>query len=310
VGDKLKVLSLCDGISGGKMAFDRLGIEVEYHAVEIDRYARLISAQNFPDILRWENDVTKITKEQIEKHGPFDWVIFGFPCVAYSVAGSQGGIDQDDLLLHCMKILNWAKELNPNVKFLAENVKMKEDLLKVVNNIIGVEPVLICSSLLSAQRRQRNYWTNFPVVSPDELNIIVSDILEEVHDFPEKIDFKAGDIEFFEQHPIFSPFNYSSSGRGGGVVEGRFSYAEKACTLTATGYSQRAITAVTNGINEKYRNLTVREWARLQTIDNDFDFSVVDEEKAKKAIGNGWTVDVVAHIIKCAFDFEEEKDLL
>ena len=126
----MKVLSLCDGMSCGLLAFKQLGITPEYWAVEIDKFARSLSDSNLKDIIRPCHDVNEIGAKQMLLDWPeFDWVIFGSPCQSVSVAGKGEGLDgTSGLLLKCMEILALAKYRNPNVKFLIENVKMKKRL--------------------------------------------------------------------------------------------------------------------------------------------------------------------------------------
>jgi len=177
--EKLKILSLCDGLGGLKLAFNELGIETEYHAVEIDKHARKLADDNFSDIIRWSDDVTEITEVDIELYGPFDWIAFGSPCQSVSVAGDGSGLDgKSGLLLDCMKVLKWCQNQNPEIKFLIENVKMKKEFLQQFDDLIQSERILINSDLVSAQKRERYYWTNFKVSQPKDRKIFLKDILE------------------------------------------------------------------------------------------------------------------------------------
>jgi len=177
---KQRILSLCDGLSGGYLAFKELGVPVEYHAVEIDSHARKLSDHNLPDIIRWQNDVTKVTKEDIEFYGPFDWVIFGSPCTTVSVAGNGTGLlGASGILFNCTQILDWVREFNPNVKFLVENVKMKKEFLHQFDMVLGSdERILINASLVSPQKRERWYWANFKVAQPGDTGEFLYSILE------------------------------------------------------------------------------------------------------------------------------------
>ena len=299
---KIKVLSLCDGMSCGYLALKKLGIDFEYHAVEIDKYARQTSDHNFKDIIRIENDVTKITKDMV---GHYDLVMFGSPCQSVSFSGKGEGLSgSSGLLIDCLKILSWAKEINPNVKYLIENVKMKKSFLEEFNKLIGHKGTLINSSLVSAQNRERYYWTNLKdkIQQPKDLGIILATMLENGvvdRDKSYCIDasyFKGGNLKtYFEKARRQLVFNYSSSGRGNGVVVGKFSDALKSLTLPASGYSNRGFTGVFEDFT--FRKLTVRECARLQTIPEWYDFPV-SKTQAYKQIGNGWTVDVIVHILK------------
>jgi site-specific DNA-cytosine methylase len=370
----MKVLSLFDGVSAGYMALSKMGVDFEYHAVEIDKYPKIVSQHNFPDIIRWEDDVTKITKEQLQEHGPFDLLLFGFPCQSFSVAGTQLGLNKDNLLLYALRIRDWCLELNPNILFMAENVKMKGELLKQCNDLIGVPPVLINSSLLSAQRRERNYWANFPITQPGDKGKVLRDVLETqvpddmwvypkgsfklsesrvvwgksqqdrahsiggksvalmgdgrankniIYDFVDREKAYCIDTSYFKGTTLKEyltksrrqvVFAFSSSIREGGKKEYRSRVEDTANTLT-TGDGccggLKSITGVSmlKGDDLVFRKLTVKECARLQTMPESVDFSVVSKTQAYKAIGNSWTVDVIAHILTCGIKFKEESDL-
>ena len=109
----------------------------------------------------------------------------GFPCQAWSVAGKQLG-DKDErgmLFWTTLEIIAHVLKHNPSAKFLMENVKMKKDFEQYITHhteqALGrVEKTLINSALVSAQNRQRYYWTNFEVTQPDDKGILLKDILE------------------------------------------------------------------------------------------------------------------------------------
>lgn len=175
----LNVLSLFDGISCGKVALERAGIEVDkYYASEIDKYAIKVSQKNYPDIIQL-GDVTKWRDWDID-WASIDLIIGGSPCQGFSNAGK--GLNFDDprsaLFFVFVDILNYARQINPNIKFLLENVKMKKEWANVITEYLGVEPVEINSALVSAQNRQRNYWTNISKISqPEDRYIVLKDIL-------------------------------------------------------------------------------------------------------------------------------------
>jgi len=175
----MKVLSLFDGISGGQLALVRAGIEVDtYYASEIDKYAISVTQFNFPETIQL-GDITKWQEWDIP-FGEIDLVIGGSPCTQLSRAGNGRGLEGSDsrLFYDFVDILEHVKELNPNVYFLLENVKMKQEWQDEMTKIMGVEPILIDSALLSAQRRERLYWTNIPnVTQPEDRGIELADVL-------------------------------------------------------------------------------------------------------------------------------------
>ena len=171
----MNVLSLFDGMSCGMIALDRLGIKVDnYYASEIDKYAIQVSQANYPEIIQ----VGDITKLDLSTLPQIDLVMGGSPCQGFSFAGKQLAFDDPRSALF-FEFVKCVEELNPKY-FLLENVKMKKEYLDIISEYMGVEPIFINSSLVSAQSRQRYYWTNIPnVEQPEERGIVLRDILED-----------------------------------------------------------------------------------------------------------------------------------
>lgn len=181
----MNILSLFNGISALHLACDRAGIQVDtcYYA-EIDKYTNKVTEKHYPDDTAL-GDVTKWREWDI------DWseiglVGAGFPCQAWSVAGKQLG-DKDErgmLFWTTLEIIAHVLKHNPSAKFLMENVKMKKDFEQYITHhteqALGkVEKTLINSALVSAQNRQRYYWTNFEVTQPDDKGVLLKDIIED-----------------------------------------------------------------------------------------------------------------------------------
>tara|TARA_B110000211_G_scaffold221935_1_gene270098 strand:+ start:895 stop:2091 length:1197 start_codon:yes stop_codon:yes gene_type:complete len=170
----MNVLSLFDGMSCGRIALDRLGIPVtNYYAAEIDKYAIQVSEANFPDIIRL-GDVCDVKATDLPK---IDLILAGSPCQGFSFAGKQLAFDDPRSALF-FEFVRLLKECNPKY-FLLENVRMKKEFLDVITEQVGVEPIMINSSLVSAQNRVRFYWTNIPgIEQPEQRGIVLKDILE------------------------------------------------------------------------------------------------------------------------------------
>ena len=370
------MLSLFDGMSCIQIALGRSGICYnKCFASEVDKYAIKVTQDNFPNTIQL-GDVLNWRKWGI------DWssigiVSGGFPCQAWSVAGKQLG-DKDErgkLFWTMLDIMKHVKFSNPNVKFLIENVRMKKEFEDYITfhtkNALGcINKYLINSSLVSAQSRNRFYWTNIDMNEmPRDKGILLKDILENEVDnkyfLSEKIvtgflnkksvfgdrfnpltdKQKSGTLtaRYYKQAPsdpfIFSkpkrvgslnnggqgdriydinfksvtlsaagggrgaktglyliPFSYTSSGRGNVVVEGRIKkLIDKSLTLTASSFNNRSFTGGSNDIG--IRRLTPLECKRLQTVPDDYIMDISDTQ-AYKCLGNGWTVDVIAHILK------------
>ena len=206
----MNVLSYFDGISCGQVALARAGIKVDnYYASEIDKYAMQIAQKNYPNTIQL-GDVTKWKDFKID-FSKIDLILAGFPCQSWSLAGKGLG-DKDErgkLFWVMIDAIKHIKSLNPNVKFLIENVKMKKEFEEYITSHIEeslgyIDKILIDSSLVSAQRRLRYYWTNIPnITQPEDKNILLKDI---VHEKFNEIDF---DIHPFNVNPCGHGMNGS-----------------------------------------------------------------------------------------------------
>ena len=180
----MNVLSLFDGMSCGMLALDRLGIKVDkYYASEIDKYAMQVSAANYPEIIQ-VGDVCDLKSEDFKD---IDLILAGSPCQGFSFAGKQLAFDDPRSALF-FEFIRLLKEIKPKY-FLLENVKMKKEYLQIISEQVsacyleipfGIEPIFINSSLVSAQSRQRYYWTNIPnVEQPKDRGVVLKDVLED-----------------------------------------------------------------------------------------------------------------------------------
>lgn len=204
----MNVLSLFDGISCGRVALERAGIEVDkYFASEIDKHAIRVSEDNYPDIVHI-GDVTKVsyrggvlfTENGEFNIGDVDLVLAGSPCQGFSLAGNMLAFNdpRSSLYFEFERILSEVREYNPRVKFLLENVKMKQEHKDVITNRLGVEPVAINSNLLSAQNRPRLYWTNINFNKQiKDRGILLEDILQPEVD--NKYFIKAGRLSWLQR---------------------------------------------------------------------------------------------------------------
>ena len=186
----LKVLSLFDGMSCGQIALNRLGIKVDkYYASEIDKYAIRVTQKNFPDTIQ----VGDVCELKAEDYQDIDLIMAGSPCQGFSFAGKQLAFEDPRSALF-FEFVRLLKAIKPKY-FLLENVRMKKEYLAVIteqvsacypdyqgNDLFGgrIEPIFINSALVSAQSRQRYYWTNIPgVEQPKDKGIVLRDILED-----------------------------------------------------------------------------------------------------------------------------------
>ena len=308
----MKVLSLFDGISCGRVALERAGIEVtEYYASEVDKYAIQTSEKNYPDIIRLGDVKTcEIPKD-------IDILFAGFPCQSFSIAGNRKGFDDDrgNLFFDMMRIF---KEVKPKY-FLFENVaSMKKSDKKILDEIIGVEGVVVNSALVSAQQRKRIYWTNIPFEQPEDKGIILKDIIED----NVSEDYFIGNLFNKRVFTDKSGTIGTSAGRTAkqGIGVYRIEEATKRgyvdippeCGVDLTQPNSKTrrgrkmefksnclmanATQYCWNVGEFIRKLTPIEYERLQTLPDNYTEGCSNTQRYKQC-GNGWTVDVIAHIL-------------
>lgn len=179
----MNVLSLFDGMSCGRVALERANINVtKYYASEIDKYAIQVSQKNYPDIIRL-GDINNWESWDIDWPS-IDLILAGSPCQGFSFAGKQLAFDdkRSALFFRFAEILAHVQSLNHSVKFLLENVRMKKDYEHVITSIVGVDPVMINSALVSAQNRKRLYWCNWDIEQPADKKILLKDVIHETID--------------------------------------------------------------------------------------------------------------------------------
>ena len=303
----MKVLSLFDGMSCGQIALQRLGIDVEkYVASEIDKYAISVAKKNFPNMIH----VGDVRDVKVAEH--FDLIMFGSPCQGFSFAGNNLNFDdpRSKLFFEAVRILEEAKTINPNVKFLMENVRMKKESEQVITDLLGVEPIAINSSIFSAQSRYRLYWTNLEVGEiPQDKGIVLKDILEDDYitdrDKSHCIDanyFKGGNLKsYFEKHRrqlVFSKDGLCHIGdadlKGHDAIKRVYHSEGKSPTVTTMGGGHREPKVFEEP--KAWRKLTPLECERLQTVPDNYTNHVSNTQRYKM-IGNGWTIDVIAFLL-------------
>lgn len=176
-------LSLFNGAGGAMMALDTLGVKVDkMYVSEIDKHANQASMLLFPEQIQL-GDITKWTEWEYKLGvdlATVDIIFAGFPCQAWSMAGKQGGdSDPRGALVHdLLGLYDYIKLQNPDVQFMFENVAMKKQFMDFINELFGVAPVMINAALVTAQNRKRNYWASWEISQPDDLGIVLADILE------------------------------------------------------------------------------------------------------------------------------------
>ena len=312
----MNILSLFDGISCGQIALERNGIDFNYFASEIDPYAIKVTQSNYPTT----NQLGDITLLKGNNLPNIDLLIGGSPCQGFSFAGKQLNFEdhRSKLFFEYVRIL---KETNPKY-FLLENVIMKKEFKDIISSYLGVQPIEINSSLVSAQYRRRLYWTNIPgIEQPIDKHIYIKDILE--HNIGgTKITFDENGIysgvaknkkgiklesDYPPPYSIYEArtelarkarqesmrlYKIDTNPRGPNYKEYRINKKDKCnCILTSRTELDCIIDWQYN-----YRQLTITEAERLQTVPDGYTNYASDNQRWKM-LGNGWTVDVIAHIL-------------
>lgn len=307
--DGVRILSLFDGMACGMLAFIGAGIDVNsYDAYEIDKFAIKTATHNFP-MIREHGDV--FTADFTVYEG-VDFLIGGSPCTYWSIAQTKNretvasGMGWD---LFCQYV-RALREAKPKYFIYENNKSMSKDIRRSIDEAFGFEAVCINSALVSAQNRKRLYWvgkrnpdgtySKVDIEQPEDRGIMLRDILE--YGVTEKakaycLKHQAGNArDYFKKHhtqvsfvPVcLMPVNDKN------VYEVR----EGKITINRKQYPIK--------LHDGFyiiRKLTVTECMRLQTVPEWYEFPV-SPTQAYKMIGNGWTVDVITHLIKSCVEDE------
>lgn len=275
------IISTFDGMSCGQIALNRLGIKYDnYFSSEIDKYPIKVTQENYPNTIQL-GDVQKISKYDLPQP---DLLMGGSPCQGFSFAGK--GLNFNDprskLFFEFVRLLN---ETHPKY-FLLENVVMKQEYQDIISEHLGVKPILINSSLVSAQNRKRLYWTNIPnITQPIDKKIGWGSIRE--YDVADNFYYSEKGLDWIRRH-----------GERKNKKLAIWSNDDKCQMIEASHYknysSQRFF-----GIEDVrgLRYITPLECERAQTVPDNYTASVSNTQRYKM-LGNGWTVDVIVHIFK------------
>jgi DNA (cytosine-5)-methyltransferase 3A len=298
----MNVLSLFDGMSCGQLALKKSGIEYDnYYASEIDSHAIKITRKNFPNT-HHIGSVMDINTSELPQ---IDLLIGGSPCQSFTFAGKRVGMttkDKVDILsldqylslkeqgfeFEGESYLFWEyirvlKEVKPKY-FLLENVRMEKKWKELISKVIETEPVFINSNILSAQNRQRLYWTNIPIEElPLENNLFLKDIVLNDEQVEKKFHLS------YKHHQAFlKSYNWKHC-----------ELNQKSKPLLASYYKQppHCPYIPCSESDSGFRRLLPIECERLQCVPDGYTEGVSDTQRYKM-IGNGWTVNVIAHIFK------------
>lgn len=312
----MNVLSLFDGMSCGRIALKNLGARVDnYFASEVDGKAVANTLFNFPDTVML-GDVRNVRAADLPK---IDLLIGGSPCQGFSSVGKRENLQdpRSALFMEYLRILREVKAVNPDCRFLLENVLMDKRSRAFISDAVGVEPVVINSALVSAQSRTRLYWTDIrtkktglfltesDIPLPKDRRVMLKDVLEDDPPTVRPVNLKH--VRMIEERIAAGDYVLKHRRWGGGstdifpcVADRTFREVKihpfKTPTLFVREHGFFFLCTLGADGERNYRKLTLGEYKRLQTIPDWYSFNC-PESDAVHMIGNGWTVDVVAHIL-------------
>ena len=286
----MNVLSLFDGMSCGQIALNKLGIKVDnYFASEIDTYAIKVTQKNYPNTKQIGN-VVDVKGAELPK---IDLMYGGSPCQGFSFSG-KGLNFEDERSKLFFEFVRLLKETKPKY-FLLENVKMKKESQDIISSYLGCEPIMINSSLFSGQNRPRYYWTNIAnIEQPIDRGISLVDVMENDGTYLGVEPFKKCvrdnvmrqlDLIRNSKKPI-QALECTS-----GWQDNKVGIYKSPCLRAGNGF------VLGMNRNSYIRRLKVNEFEELQNVPFNYTQGVSDTQR-KKMLGNGWTVDVIAHIFK------------
>jgi hypothetical protein len=292
----INVLSLFDGMSCGQIALQKAGIKVnQYFASEIKTHAIKVTQHNFPNTIQL-GSVLDVKASDLPK---IDLLIGGSPCQDFSSANKEKlGLNglKSGLFFEYLRLLN---ELKPKY-FLLENVAMDDYSYSAISDFVGTYPVDINSERVSGQLRQRSYWTNIGAESFDLFGIRKCEIPQPKNrniSFQSQLDNGYTDrtkarclLESESRNPGST---YSSLRRY--MIQGFINVIFKDKKTFEKYNKMNEKEMCDNFINGDIRKLNQNEMERLQTVPEGYT-SILKRNEAACLLGDGWTVDVIAHI--------------
>lgn len=276
------------------VALERVGITVDkYVAYEIEENAIKVSKHNYPQIEQ-KGDVFNATYTE----GEFDLLIGGSPCTYWSIAKAGRGREVISSGLGWelfMQYVRALKEVKPKYFLYENNESMSDDIKNEITKQLGVDPIMIDSADFSAQHRKRLYWTNIPI----DMNWKKSDLLfEDI--MQHNVEHKKRDFEKWKHTIKISKdgmnVRYDTSGKGHyGQGNRAKKPGQKWNTLPSAGSNTKNDIWIEDYVSW---HLTPVEMERLQTLPDGYTSCLNSDIKSMRCCGNGWTVNVIAHLFK------------
>ena len=274
----MNVVSLFNGMNTGRQALENVGIKVnKYYSSEIKPYAIELTQHHFPDTIQ-VGDVTKWKEWDIDWKS-IDLILSGSPCQDLSAAGKRAGINgsKSSLFFVFVEILEHIKKLNPKILFLQENVGSASKLdVGIMSRALGVYPVRINSKLVTAQLRDRYYWSN--IKTKETMFDIVTDIPQPKDKGIMFKDIITGGNVDTDKHTCLN----TGSGKGGSQKY-----------LKHRNETTGMLTLIQE--NEIVRTVNKIEMCRLQGFPDNY-CDILSDIKAGSLLGDGWTLPIIEHI--------------
>ena len=276
------------------VALERAGLQVDrYVAYEIDKYAIQVSEKNYPHI----EHCGDVTMADFSQYKGFDLLVGGSPCQSLSITQSKTREHLEGKSKLFFEYVKALEEVNPKY-FLFENVaSMNEESKQIISECLGCEPIFIDSADFSAQSRPRLYWTNIPVnMNWQESKSVIRDIMESKVDEKYYYNFPLINVDMTKQ--VCATMEHSNQEMHKRVFNPDF----KCHTLTCVSGGNQQKKVMDNG---RARKLTPLEYERLQTLPDNYTAGLSDGRRYT-AVGNGWTVDVIAHLLSGLKSLEKD----
>lgn len=276
------------------VALERAGLQVDrYVAYEIDKYAIQVSEKNYPQI----EHCGDVTMADFSQYKGFDLLLGGSPCQSLSITQSKTREHLEGKSKLFFEYVRALEEVKPKY-FLFENVaSMNEESKQIISECLGCEPIFIDSADFSAQSRPRLYWTNIPVdMNWQKSKSVIRDIMESKVDEKYYYNFPLINVDMTKQ--VCATMEHSNQEMHKRVFNPDF----KCHTLTCVSGGNQQKKVMDNG---RARKLTPLEYERLQTLPDNYTAGLSDGRRYT-AVGNGWTVDVIAHLLSGLKSLEKD----
>lgn len=292
----MRVLSLFDGISCGMVALEKAGLPVErYVAYEIEPNAIKISKKNYPQIEHYGD----VTMADFTQYQGFDLLIGGSPCTNWSCAKNHTAKVKKELFINegegwelFKQYARALEEAKPKYFLYENNYRISKNIVEAITAILGVKPIMIDSALVSAQRRKRLYWTNIPnILQPSDRGIVLRDVFvpdDSLIRTDERILKTAVKKKNYVQYAVNDKHSTSQAFR-------LYYLDGKSPTIARCRTESKCNILIDETDLSKYKIISPVEAERLQTLPDNYTDGI-PKTRRFEAIGNGWTVDVIAHI--------------